>query len=99
MPELLDRAAFADCLHTSFHLAGDPDPGFALELVEVTDLKTFSRQQTFSLFFHAPDSRYLPQQTYRLVHNRLGEMDLFMVPVGQKAGSFIYEAVFNRLLP
>lgn len=29
----------------------------------------------------------------------LGRFDLFLVPVGQEADGFLYEAVFNRLLP
>ena len=99
MSELPGRAAFVGCLHTCFQIVDDPVAGFELELAEVTDLKIFPRQESFSLIFQAPASRYLPQQIYRLVHNRLGEMELFLVPVGHQGNSFLYEVIFNHLLP
>jgi hypothetical protein len=99
MPELPGRDAFFACLHTRFRLADDPAADFALELVEVTELKTAPQQQSFSVYFKAPANRYLPQQIYRLAHDRLGELDLFLVPVGRQEGAFLYEAAFNCLLP
>jgi hypothetical protein len=48
----------------------------------------------FSLFFIGPKSFHLPQLTYHLTHPQLEAMDVFLVPVGQDAQTFSYEAVF-----
>ena len=48
----------------------------------------------FSLFFIGPKSYMLPQHTYHLTHPQMEAMDIFLVPVGQDAQTFEYEAVF-----
>ena len=45
-----------------------------------------------------PLDAFLPQATYRLEHEQLGALDLFLVPVRKEAAGFLYQAVFNRLL-
>lgn len=49
----------------------------------------------FSLYFVGPKSIQLPQQIYHLTHPALEPMDLFLVPIGQDANAFQYEAVFT----
>lgn len=49
----------------------------------------------FSLFFEGPNSFLLKQHTYRVTHEELGEMEIFLVPVGQTATVYQYEAVFT----
>jgi hypothetical protein len=51
--------------------------------------------RSFSLVFVGPARFVLPQQTYRLEHETLGEMDLFLVPIGPDGGGMRYEAVFS----
>jgi hypothetical protein len=52
-------------------------------------------RQPFTLVFLGPASdHYLRQGTYRLQHERLGALDLFVVPVGPQAGRMQYEAIF-----
>lgn len=53
-------------------------------------------QLCFSLLFKASDGR-LPQANYTLSHPKLGETDLFLVPLQRKRDGFLYEAVFNLL--
>lgn len=48
----------------------------------------------FSLYFIGPLSFKLQQQIYHVTHAALEGMDIFLVPVGQDAQSFQYEAVF-----
>jgi hypothetical protein len=48
----------------------------------------------FSLFFIGPKSYLLQQQTYHITHEQLGALDIFIVPVGQDAQTYQYEAVF-----
>ena len=53
------------------------------------------QRHPFSLFFEGPDSFLLKQHTYRVTHEELGAMELFLVPVGQGGGTYQYEAVFT----
>jgi hypothetical protein len=49
----------------------------------------------FSLFFIGPKSFKLPQQTYHLTHESMSDpLDIFLVPVGEDANTYQYEAVF-----
>lgn len=54
----------------------------------------------FSLIFAMPlfgprGTQYLPQGTYSLTHPVLGELALFMVPLGPQAGQMRYQVIFN----
>lgn len=52
-------------------------------------------RQPFSLWFDGPRSFLLQQATYRLVHDTLEPMEIFLVPVGAEANAYQYEAVFT----
>lgn len=52
-------------------------------------------RQPFSLFFSGPKSFRLNQHTYHIVHDAMEAMDIFIVPVGETAETFEYEAVFT----
>ena len=50
----------------------------------------------FSLLFLGPVSRtYFRQHTYRLDHQGLGPLELFLVPLGPEGGRMRYEAIFT----
>ena len=70
-----------------------------LTLVSATNIGTPSsagQRQPFSLIFLGPDSQhYLHQGTYRLEHEQLEGLDLFIVPIGPQAGRMQYEAIFT----
>lgn len=56
------------------------------------------REESFTLLFRADTAFELKQATYRLKHDTLGDVELFLVPVERKSGPWrFYEAVFNRL--
>ena len=48
----------------------------------------------FSLLLRGPQEPLLPQALYPLHHPDLGDLDLFLVPVGRDADGTTYEAVF-----
>jgi len=51
----------------------------------------------FSLYFHGPPNRLLPQHIYSFHHDDLGALALFIVPiVGSNAERIVYEACFSR---
>jgi hypothetical protein len=70
-----------------------------LTLVEVTVLGgeggASARRQPFSLLFRGPRVPLLPQRIYRLEHERMGALDLFIVPLGPDGDGLRYEAIFT----
>ena len=51
--------------------------------------------ERFSLFFDGPADVLLPQQTYQLRHEEMGEFDIFLTPISRNEKAVRYEAVFN----
>lgn len=102
MTGLVQRQDFASCLNARFvvRAAGlDSDgPATDLELIEVSDEHRTGVQSTFSLLFRGPAGRPLAQRTYHLRHATLGDMAVFLVPVGRDDAGLHYQAVFNRLV-
>ena len=49
----------------------------------------------FSLFFLGPRSHLLSQHMYTIAHPSFEAMDIFLVPVGEEAEGYVYEAVFT----
>jgi hypothetical protein len=65
--------------------------GFVAELVEVTEIPGESGGRApFSLVFEGGPSQPLPQAVYPVHHERLGSMEIFLVPIASNR----YEAVF-----
>ncbi|CAN5213954.1 hypothetical protein BH20ACI1_BH20ACI1_17860 [soil metagenome] len=87
---------YAGQLNTKFRVVEAAEP-LELELVEVSDLKTSSGQEYFSLVFLGDKDNLLPQKLYALNHETLGQKEIFLVPVGREEDGIKYEAVFNRL--
>lgn len=52
------------------------------------------QRRQFSLVFRGSLAPVLPQGTYRVVHRDLGDLDLFLVPIGPDAEGMRYEAAF-----
>jgi hypothetical protein len=79
-----------------FQLHSGAVPPFEVELINVTErpLEDGPRAQ-FSLVFRGGPDPPLQQRIYRLEHERLGPLDLFLVPLGPDATGQRYEAVFN----
>ena len=75
------------------------DARFDLRLREVTALMHhiphIHRRPPFSLLFVCPDRRILNQGIYAIEHERLGMLEIFLVPVGADEDGVQYEAVFS----
>lgn len=69
-----------------------------LELISVTDTGSSPRQAQFSLVFQGPPNGPAAQNIFRLDHQKLGALDLFLVPIGRNKDGFQYEAIFNRMV-
>jgi hypothetical protein len=105
MPDDLNAASFMTHLHTPFRILQSSIPVVNVKLVEVAERSAANgghpgpttRQERFSIVFHGPRERLLQQGLYQVQHDQLGDLELFLVPVGQDQTSIYYEAVFNRL--
>lgn len=101
MPETLSKESLAEHLHTKFRVLLEMEnaPEVELELAEVVEFPTLTHGRTdverFSLFLNGPGDFFLPQRTYRLAHDQLGEHDIFITAVEQNQHGFRYEAVFS----
>ena len=51
-------------------------------------------REPFAVLFNGPAEPVLAQATRRLAHPRLGELEIFLVPVGRDEAGCAYEAVF-----
>ena len=99
MLEQLHKESFSDCLHQAFHVVQRGSQAFDLQLAEVTEVTKSARQEAFSVIFHGPDDPFMQQGMVHLHNEKLGDLDLFLVPIGRDRDGFQYEAVFNRLIP
>lgn len=52
-------------------------------------------RDAYALEFLGPASPVVSQGTYTMTHEGLGELPIFIVPVGRNRNGVVYEAVFN----
>jgi hypothetical protein len=93
--EILTKEVFSENLNTRFRIPMPAGNAAELDLVEVVETMSTPRQQQFSVVFRGSLDYLLPQGTYHMEHEKMGEIDLFIVPVGKEPDGFLYEAVFN----
>jgi hypothetical protein len=98
MTEKITREMFAEGLNTKFKVRLESSDAVELELKQLTEGIITPTQEQFALLFHGPQNPFLQQAIYHVEHDNLGELDLFLVPVGRDQNGFQYEAVFNRFL-
>ena len=93
----LTNASFEEHLDTPFrvHFGGEAPLEVVLSQVRLHEAHGGPRKQPFSLYFRGPRQPVLPQQIYRLEHDRMGTMEVFLVPIGPDGQGMGYEAVFN----
>jgi hypothetical protein len=89
----MTAADFAPHIGTTFTIAGEVEA--TLENVQEREADPSAPRQPFNLLFRGPREPLLPQQTYRVEHDRLGTLEIFLVPVGSSDAGTLYEAVFN----
>lgn len=96
MIQPLAVSAFQESLHTMFRVRTEATPEVDLVLNKVVD-RSSPGQERFSIYLRGPSEAFLPQRLYRMEHDRLGAVDIFIVPVASDPDGYTYEAVFNRL--
>lgn len=93
----LTCADFERCLGDTFTIE-DGGQSFALKLVEVRSLGSKAPGATrdpFALTFAGDPRLRGTQKIYRLTHEGLGTMEIFLVPIAPSAGNSQFEAVFS----
>src|SRR3982751_1274627 len=95
---MLSHENFLGLLNSTFTVPGPEGTTVELNLEEVSELKSFPRQETFSVVFRGPREVFLMQATHKFHHDSIGDFDIFIVPIGPDANGFRYESVFNRLV-
>jgi hypothetical protein len=95
--EDLNASLFREQLNSPFKVQHGLGGTITLELVDVTESSQSPNMELFSLSFRGPFRPRLDQQTHRLEHEKLGEIEIFLTPISadQQSGT-IYEAVFHR---
>src|SRR2546426_5946773 len=95
----LTEQEFSQHVNTNFRLKLDTPQPIDLKLVEVKGYAKKAEEESgmerFSLFFTGPADVLLQQHLYPLAHEVMGEMEIFLVPIGRTADGFRYEGVFN----
>jgi Domain of unknown function (DUF6916) len=90
---------FADKRGEVFVVSEPPVPAIPLTLTEAALLPTRyappGARPPFSLIFLGKDPRVLPQKLYRLEHDGMGIMTIFLVPIAKDAQGVSYQATFN----
>ena len=81
-------------------VVGEPNfPAIPLTLTEMELLPARmgpkGMRPPFSLVFLAKYPRVLPQRLYRLHHEEMGVLTIFLVPIGKDAQGVSYQATFN----
>jgi hypothetical protein len=98
MSEPLTCESFAEALGGKFVLQCDSGETLELELIEATPYPQGEQRQgrkPFSAVFRGVMDPVLPQQIYRLEHETIGSLELFLVPIGPDQQGQQYEAVFS----
>jgi hypothetical protein len=97
MTEVFTMDMFSGHVNTKFLMRYGDSQTAELELISVTDVGSSPRQSQFSIQFVGPKEGPTAQGIFRLEHERLGALDLFLVPIARDKDGLRYEAVFNRV--
>ena len=96
LADIENVSVFCDHVGSQFRIEVGPDEFVAAELVEAVALRSGPASEEFprapfSLLFEVDGGVDLPQQTYPVHHETLGELPLFLVPIGGGKS----ESIFN----
>lgn len=96
MNELPSRDEFFQHLDSTFRVFFNEQEPTEVSLIEVSEVRPRSNFAAFSLVFLAPKTILPEQRLYRVEHDSLGEMVLFLVPFEENEKGFCFEALFNQ---
>ncbi|HYP08659.1 MAG TPA: hypothetical protein VER03_20660 [Bryobacteraceae bacterium] len=96
MLDQLTPESFHPYLNQTFRIQAEPAGSLDLTLAECSETGQSGRSRPqFQVLFIGPVTPVLPQKIYRLVHEQMGALDLFLVPIGPDGRGMRYQAVFT----
>lgn len=98
MLDSVTLTSFVDCLGTVFRLDAGEALSLELTLIEAEATRFSSQADSspaFSLIFRGALQPILPQQIYKFEHDRLGTLEMFIVPIGPDNQGMRYQAIFT----
>ena len=96
MSEQLRKDSFEPFINDIFEVITD-NGTVEVELYQVSEQNN-EHMDCFSVLFKAPKDQLFIQKIYKVKHAKMGEIELFLVPVVyMKQDGIYYESVFNRL--
>lgn len=96
MNDLPTREVFLKQINTKFHVYFDGQQPTEVYLTEVSEIRQKGKFEAFSLIFTTPKNIPLQALLYRVEHDELGAMELFMGPVEGTEDNYLFEALFNQ---
>lgn len=94
----LSKSDFTPHLNTKFKIHTEAFGVVDAELIDITGRKS-EDQESFSLIFSTSKDKIFEQRIYKLNHPKMGDLELFMVPVAShKKDEMHYQVIFSRLL-
>jgi len=90
--------SFTEQVDSTFEVMDVPPTSFELKLTRVVEHAKTEHNEAFSVFFLGPPDRFMSQGTRKIKHHKLGELEIFLVPVTKTNEGFEYEAAFNTIL-
>jgi hypothetical protein len=96
MLEDITHESFESIVGTTVDLSAG-EVSFQADVQEVSLLRQNPGQERppFSVVLQAHDANNHGQQIYQMSHSDLGDLSLFLVPIGPDENRMRYEAVFN----
>ena len=95
--QLPSKSEFLAVNNSIFTATNGGGNDFETRLVSVEEIVSNDFQENFTLLFRADTVVGDQQGIYRLKHEKLAEMDLFLVPVKRDDTGLYFEAVFNLI--
>jgi hypothetical protein len=91
----LSASDFQAVVGSDFRVSAGPSGPLDLRLIQVVELgERPGQRRPFILRFQGPPSPVLAQVVHRLEHPDMGDVEIFVGPIGTDAQATIYEAVF-----
>ncbi len=97
MNQYLNKSDYEPYLNQTFTVHSQIVGDVNVVLAEITE-KNYPGMESFSLFFRGPLQPVMQQMIYTVTHEKMGDFEIFMVPIQYpKQDGIYYQSLFNRL--
>jgi hypothetical protein len=97
MLDTMTKDSWSHYIDEKFQVDTGSSGSFVMKLAAVSGYgqRQGGNREAYSLMFCGPLQPVLPQHIYRVGNESIGEVDIFLVPIGPQADGMGYEAVFT----